>query len=145
MSHALELEEHPLTNALLESWSSLMDLGRKGDAHKVGALAYKIVGGDKFASRVDEMLEGVGIVNDERNKLAKNGFLPVGFGGSAATATRDEKVDVATGCLVALSATLVLMKRAGEGRVLKEIGERLVGEEAFESAVEAKIAEMDDA
>lgn len=135
-------QEEIFTIALIGSWSSLTDLSRKGDAHKIETLAYDIIGAEEFSCEVDKMLESLGFVDEERKELAKNGFLHIGVGEVGATATREEKIDVATGYLVELSANLLAALRVGQMDVVKEIGERLVGEAEFESKVKAKIAKI---
>ncbi|USW54865.1 hypothetical protein Slin15195_G081840 [Septoria linicola] len=141
MSSTLDVNKKSFTIALLGSWSSLTDLSRKGDAHKIEALANNISGAEDFSCECDKMLESLEVVGEKRKELAKNGFTHIAMGGAAATATREEKVNVAIRYLVELSADLLAAKRAGQVDVVKEIGERLIGEEEFELKVQAKIAE----
>ncbi|KAF2217847.1 hypothetical protein CERZMDRAFT_89622 [Cercospora zeae-maydis SCOH1-5] len=131
-----------LIHPLLGSWASLMDLGRKGDAHLIESLANDILGAGQFESAIDNMLEGVGIEDDHNKGLAKDGFLRIAFGERVAVATKEEKREMAVEYLVDLAAMLLGMKRAGLEERVGEVGECLVGAEVFEAKVVAKVEEL---
>ena len=60
-------------------WALLIATGRKGDAHKIEALAIKILGAQRFDWMRLEMLKEVGIKDEAGQERAKNGFVPEGF------------------------------------------------------------------
>ncbi|KAI5366663.1 hypothetical protein Slin14017_G043030 [Septoria linicola] len=125
MSSTLDVNKKSFTIALLGSWSSLTDLSRNGDAHKIEALANNISGAEDFSCECDKMLESLEVVGEKRKELAKNGFTHIAMG---------------RGCCYGYTRGKAA-KRAGQVDVVKEIGERLIGEEEFELKVHAKIAE----
>ncbi|KAM3419818.1 hypothetical protein BST61_g3149 [Cercospora zeina] len=131
-----------LINPLLGAWASLMDLGRKGDAHLIELLANDILGAGQFDSATDNMLEAVGIEDEHDKALAKDGFLRIAFGERVAVTTKEEKREMAVEYLVDLSAMLVGMRRAGLEKRVAEVGERFVDAEVFEAKVAEKVNEQ---
>ncbi|CAK1363685.1 uncharacterized protein RHO25_006148 [Cercospora beticola] len=142
MQPTTQFKTDDLIHPLLGAWASLLDLGRKGDAHIVESLANDILRLGQFSSAVDNMLEAVGIEDEHRKQLAKDGFWRIAFGERVAVATKEEKREMAVEYLVNLSAMLLEKRRAGLEKRVGEVGERLIGQEAFEAKVVNKVDEQ---
>lgn len=142
MQSTTQFKTEDLIHPLLGAWASLLDLGRKGDAHLIESLANDILEPDQFSLAIDNMLEAVGIDDDHHKELAKDGFWRIAFGERVAVATKEEKREMAVEYLVNLSAMLLAMRRAGLEEKVGEVGERLIGQEAFEAKVAKKVDEQ---
>lgn len=79
LSSALSRHKVLLLCNLTFIWALLIATSRKGDAHKIEALATKILGAQNFDFMRLEVLKEVGIKDEAGQERAKNGFVPDNF------------------------------------------------------------------
>lgn len=107
-------------------WALLIATSRKGDAHKVEALAIKILGAKNFDFMRLEMLKEVGIKDEAGQERAKNGFVPEGFAERLVKGQQGGVRNLAVLRLAILCDQLEGLWLAGYGMLVVRIGEGVV-------------------
>lgn len=107
-------------------WALLIAASRKGDAHKIEALATKILGAQNFDFMRLELFMEVGIKDKAGQERAKNGFVPEDFARRLAKGQEGDARSLSIFRLAVLCDQLEGLWLAGHGRLIVRIGEGVV-------------------
>lgn len=130
------LDTSSLLYDLTASWTALMNISRRGEAHKIEALAVRLLSAHEFDDSRAKLLQSIGIEGEAGQQRAKDGFLPAGLIRrirDAAPYTSEKEI-----ALELLNGLYQRVKHGHAGLVL-DIGGRLEGDVKFKERVEGRV------